>query len=180
MPSRVYVRHVPPERLLSRAVTATADVYQAGLTLYRMAVGPTEFERQATAYNIEDDQTAVMTGAFPDRGRHLSHIPGSLRRLMKCAMEPDPATRFGSVLELANTLALVDEALDWRYTEGSAWGEGTWSESGQGPTRRVTLATDGGRWSVHSCRVAGASGRLASSAGAACRKPKPSALCEPS
>lgn len=152
---RAYRRHVPPERLAAAnaLVTRQADVYQAGLTLYRMCVGVAELDRQALMHMVDTDFSAIASGRFPDRGRFLPHIPRRLRKVVRTALEVDASRRYPSVLELLNALAIVDESLDWLYQEGASWGEGTWRESGNGGGRRVSAAAGATGWDVHSCRV---------------------------
>ena len=154
---RAYRRHLPPERMTSDQVTKAADVYQAGLTLYRLCVGTAEFERQVTASGLATDLTAISAGRFPDRRRFLPHTPARLRAVIRKALEVQPSDRYRAVLDLMNALALVDTALDWTYNEGAQWGEGTWRESGYGTTREVEVTASQGTWNVSASRV-GATG----------------------
>jgi eukaryotic-like serine/threonine-protein kinase len=85
--SRVYLGHMPPELSTSNIVTKAADVYQAGVTLYRMCVGNREYERQLALYPNDVDLAAAVTGsAFPDRRRFLPHTPNRLRTVVKKAL----------------------------------------------------------------------------------------------
>jgi eukaryotic-like serine/threonine-protein kinase len=151
-----YRRHIPPEWLSSARVARQADIYQAGVTLYRMCVGSPEFERQVLQHNVDADHAAIAAGAFPNRQRFLDHIPESLRKIVRRALELDPASRYPSVLDMGNALARVHESLDWSYQEQPVWGEGTWSESGHGSTRRVSLSRNGGTWTTRATRVSAA------------------------
>lgn len=161
----VYVPHMPPERLSAMEVAKSADVYQAGLTLYRMCVGHAEFERQQAALGPRLHH-AILDGTFPDRSRFLPHIPPRLRDVLNTALAVDPDARHKTVLDLMNAVARVDEALDWRYQPADAAGTsidaspaGTWTESNlDGTGRRVTLAVYAGGLRVDAYRVA-ASGR---------------------
>ena len=153
-----YRRHTPPEVLTNTTVTKQADIYQAGATLYRMCSGNAEFETQALQHNVDADPRAIGTGAFPDRRRFLDHIPRRLRRIICKALEPSPADRYTSALALANALGAIDESLQWQYQQGAAWGEGEWTESGTGRSRRVSLVQAGRTWQVLSILVS-ASGR---------------------
>jgi eukaryotic-like serine/threonine-protein kinase len=155
----VYGRHRPPEfTSSSRRVSRAADIYQAGLTLYRMCAGHLEFERQAAKHGAdqEGNSVAIDSGAFPERQRFLSHIPMRLRRIISKALEVDPAQRYSSVLEMMNALALVDEALDWYYRQGAEWGEGVWNESSDSrnaSTRSISLVRCGSAWDVAASRA---------------------------
>lgn len=147
---RVYRRHAPPEFTpSSRKISKAADIYQAGLTLYRMCTGDAEFERQAIQYHVDQDEdaTSIRTGEFPARHRFLEHIPNRLRAIVGKALDLDPAQRYSSVLDMMNALAIVDKSLDWFYQEGATWGEGIWSESGA-TSRRVSLSRNGAAWVV--------------------------------
>jgi eukaryotic-like serine/threonine-protein kinase len=158
----VYVPHMPPERLTAIQVAKSADVYQAGLTLYRMSVGHAEFDRQQNGFG-PTLHNAILAGTFPDRNQFLPHIPPRLRDVVATALAINPDDRPRTVLDLMNALARVDESLDWRYEPasgpvpgGARSQAGTWSESGpDGAGRRVSLtpAAKGG-WTVHASRVA--------------------------
>jgi eukaryotic-like serine/threonine-protein kinase len=152
---RAYRRHLPPERLAgpNAQVSKQADVYQAGLTLYRMCVGVAEFNRQVVMHGIDTHLGAIAAGHFPDRTRFLPHIPRRLRKVVRTAIEIDLSKRYTSVLDLLNALALVDESLDWLYHDAGAWGEGTWRESGNAGGRKVSVVSRSAGWEVHACRV---------------------------
>lgn len=142
-----YAPFAPPEWSPSaKKVSRAADIYQAGLTLYRMCAGEAEFRRQMSEHDVTSgDGVAIRSGAFPVRDRFLAHIPPRLRSLVLKALDLNPALRFGTVLEMMNELALVDESLDWLYQEGTEWGEGTWHESGG---RRVVMSRTNDTWNV--------------------------------
>lgn len=153
----VYVHHMPPERAGSVLLAKTADIYQAGVTLYRMCVGNAEYDRQVGAYSSRGALiAAILAGDFPDRKRHLPHIPSRLRNVVKKAIAVDLADRYPTVLEMMNALAQVDESLDWSYTQGVGWGDGTWYASDGTRGRRVQLIPATGGWNVHAARVSAA------------------------
>src|SRR5260370_26142120 len=145
-----YAPHAPPEwSRSSKKVIKAADIYQAGLTLYRMCAGDSEFGRQVDEHHVGSDEGAsIRRGAFPDRDRFLAHVPNRLRRIVCKALDLNPALRFSNVLEMLNELAIVDESLDWSYQQGAEWGQGSWYESGPASSRRVGLARNGATWDV--------------------------------
>jgi len=155
----VYGRHRPPEFTnSSRRVSTAADIYQAGLTLYRMCAGHLEFERQVVehAADEEGDCVSINNGAFPERQRFLTHIPKRLRGIILKALDIDPARRHSNILEMMNALALVNESLDWHYQEGAQWGEGVWNESSDSAnasTRSISLVRNGSAWEVAASRA---------------------------
>jgi len=137
-PGKAYSKMIPPEALRGQpAFDLRWDIYQIGLTLYRMTVGNAEFDRQFAAYAGDPNafRADVLTERFPDRKRFPPHAPSRLRKVIKKCLKADPAERYQSAIEAANALALVDgPELDWVLTE--AGGARTW-EKNEGGTKIV-------------------------------------------
>lgn len=121
-PDQVYSKMVPPEAFVKTAHGVTFDIYQMGMTLYRMCNGDQEFYRQLDAFKKDLNldlhlfKHAVVNGQFPDRTIFPEHIPLRLRKLIKSCIEPDIANRPIAVINVTNELAQVDDRLDWQYT----------------------------------------------------------------
>ncbi|PFG11404.1 serine/threonine-protein kinase [Marinobacter sp. LV10MA510-1] len=121
---KFYVKMLPPERFQDREFSSAFDIYQAGLTLYRMANGDRNFDQQFEPFVIDESFNselfiaAVCEGRFPDRNAFLEHIPQRLRNVIKKCLEVNPDRRYKSVLHIVNDLSDIDGAeLDWRYEE---------------------------------------------------------------
>jgi serine/threonine protein kinase len=157
----LYDKHLPPEALLASMVGTHSDIYQAGLTLYRMCNGLAHFEQQipATPSKLDD---AIVRGKFPDRRAFLPHIPQALRRIVKRALDVDPDRRYATVLDLMNDLAALnnDSQLDWAYTEDAPPGTQLWTCDGGTYEKRIELVRDGGTWDGTCSRRNHASGRV--------------------
>lgn len=149
-PEQMYSRHVPPEYLgVSTALSTSADVFQAGLTLYRMCVGLSFFDWQfqrVIASHGQNWTATVIAGQFPSRSDFPAHIPARLRNLVVKALEVDPAKRFRSALEMSNELAKVNENLHWQFLP--APGVLAWELTTSEHLRRVTLEPDGAKQKV--------------------------------
>lgn len=136
---RMYFRMRPPEAYGTTEFTRAFDIYQLGLTLYRMCNGNALFDEQffqfgATAATFDRDgfKFAVRNGRFPDRDAFEDHIPDRLRRVIRKCLMPEPAERFSSAIDVSNELAQVDDRLDWRFErQGTArvWGRGDGTKS---------------------------------------------------
>lgn len=115
----MYSSHRPPEGFQFDVFGQPADVYQAGLTLYRMAAGLEAFDLQWLRHQGDQMGAAreVIAGRLPDRtaSAYPAHIPARLRNTIRRALEPDPDERYQEVLGLINDLGQVDEWLDWEY-----------------------------------------------------------------
>ena len=145
-PSGIYTSMIPPEAMGGQtAFDLTFDIYQLGLTLYRMANGDDEFRRQWDGYaaggtfNAAAFAADVKAGKFPDRKRFPPQVPARLRKIIAKCLSIDPADRYASAIEVANALALVEgPVLDWRLTETA--GTRTWSRNEMGTN--IVLSVD--------------------------------------
>jgi len=117
----MYATHRPPEGFQYSQFGQPADIYQAGLTLYRMAAGPKAFDEQWRAYEKDEMAAAraVIAGKLPDRSAaaYPAHIPSRLRNVIRRALQPNPDDRHSEVLALISDLGSVDEWLDWQYEQ---------------------------------------------------------------
>ena len=141
-PDGVYTRMVPPEFVDRPLFTTASDVYQFGLTLYRMCNGDDHFYGQLALLTEETFVPALTAGNFPDRKAFLPHIPSKLRRIIQKCLKVVPEERFLSALDVANELALIEgEILDWQFANEN--GEKVWSKATNGLTYRLVLKADG-------------------------------------
>lgn len=131
---RMYGKMIPPEGLKTDTFDLRFDIYQLGLTLYRMCNGDEEFYDQYGKFcpngNLDRNafRAAVLAGTFPDRKKFPPHVPQRLRKVVRKCMETDPSNRFASAIEVANALAAVDgTTLDWRLARGP--GQRTWTKT---------------------------------------------------
>jgi serine/threonine protein kinase len=142
---RIYGPIAPPEYFgRARGFTSAFDIYQAGLTIYRMCVGNAEFYRQFQSYGPQQSfererfRFDVRTGKFPDRSSYPEHIPERLRRLVKKCLDPSPSNRPTAALHVINDLSDIDgKILDWQY---ELFGDGAriWRKAQDG--REIRLA----------------------------------------
>lgn len=105
-----YTFHKPPEAFSTHAVTVLADIYQAGITIYRMCNGVECLEQQIADLgirNYQEFENAVLSGTFPNRKKYNSSIPTKLKTIINKAMSVNPNDRYQSTLEMMNDLAKI-------------------------------------------------------------------------
>lgn len=114
----MYQSFPPPEKYFSTKTNLKCDIYQSGLTMYRMCNGNDIWDEQLKQFgtNLRD---AILNGKFPNRKLYLPHIPLALRKIINKCIEVDPDKRYNSVLEIINALSVIDSNLDWKYSENS-------------------------------------------------------------
>lgn len=149
-PGDLYVLHWPPEYLLAGDLSPAADIYQAGLTLYRMCVGLSALEEQAQGKDHREVVTLIQQGRFPDRAAKAFplHVPARLVRLVRTALQVDPDTRYRTILDMLIALADVDQWLDWQCYRDRLNDTWSWEVSREGQHRIVTLSPSQSQWSV--------------------------------
>lgn len=114
----------PPEFFTQSAHNLKFDIYQAGLTLYRICNGDLIFAEQLNnafiSRGVANDANFINNltrEKFPDRTFYLPHIPRSLRKVISTALKADPNQRYNSILEMLNDLSKIDKANDWQYSK---------------------------------------------------------------
>jgi serine/threonine protein kinase len=121
---RFYVKIVPPEAILGKTpFDVQYDIYQVGITLYRMCVGNVEYYQQWEKFlhtGVLDEAgfvDAVLDEKFPNRTGFPAHIPKALQKIVVKCLYADKAKRYSSVLEVMNALAQLDvPEMDWQFS----------------------------------------------------------------
>jgi serine/threonine protein kinase len=117
-----YTYHFDPEFLLHSGRTVLSDIYQIGLTLYRICNGNNILREQFASLKIDSKnklKEVILKGEYPKRDYYLPHIPNKLRRIIKKALDIDTSKRYNNVIQMMNDLSDIDENLDWNFTGDS-------------------------------------------------------------
>ncbi|WP_147694528.1 serine/threonine-protein kinase [Vogesella mureinivorans] len=145
---RHYGKMIPPEALTTDHFDRTFDIYQFGLTLYRMCNGNEHFYRQFGKYgpshNFDRDafRFDLRNARFPDRTDFLPHIPAALRKVIKKCLEVNPAERYQSAIDVANAMAGIDgNCLDWHLVTHPD--KKVWTKSDNGTAYELLIDAEG-------------------------------------
>jgi eukaryotic-like serine/threonine-protein kinase len=153
-PEKFYRKHYAPEAFVTMGLTSQYDIYQVGLTIYRMCNGNPEFEAQSRDLT----QEKILDGTFPLREKFLPHIPASLRKCIKKALAVNPDQRYLTVLDLMNDLSDIDEMLDWYYSTVDEKTE-LWTIENGNTIKTVSLENKENIWSVSGFATSKRTGR---------------------
>lgn len=152
-----YTPHVTPEQLLGLQQTIKNDIYQAGLTIYRMLNGNDFLYRQIPTIGtppVLDNNTFkenIIKGKFPDRKLYLPHVPKKIKKIIKKCIEPNPNDRYDNTLQIINDLASINENLDIRYIRDLS-GE-SWETQKNGYVYKVSLIPKADKFDIKVCKT---------------------------
>ena len=145
---RMYFKMRPPEAYNTQDFTRAFDIYQLGLTLYRMCNGNAAFEEQFSLYGTspatfdrDGFKFAVRNERFPARDAFEEHIPERLRRVVKKCLKADPRERFQAAIDVSNELAQIEDRLDWQFSLVGA--TRVWTRRDEGKAYRLAVDTGG-------------------------------------
>jgi len=114
-----YRMHADPEWYLHSGRTVQSDIYQIGLTIYRLCNGVGILSQQLGSMSIttiDELKQNVLKGKFPDRKYFMPHIPKKLQKVILKALEVDSNKRYNNTIEMMNDLGIIDNNLDWIFT----------------------------------------------------------------
>ncbi|PNK60657.1 serine/threonine-protein kinase [Psychrobacter sp. FDAARGOS_221] len=124
--TRHYIKHSAPELCDStrqNLVNIQFDIYQIGLTIYRMCVGDDVFNEQYNVFLSDNGELktnefveALKAGSFPDEKAIPIHIPLQLKKVIMRCLENDTSKRYSNTRDILNDLSSIDYVgLDWHY-----------------------------------------------------------------
>ena len=143
-----YSLHRAPEQTLSAIKQSRwTDIYQVGVTLYRMVNGNEFFYNQAFGITTPIFNSLVQSGKFPDRNSYQEHVPQKLRRIINKCMDPNPSQRYDNALELLNDLSTVTDNLDYQlhFIDGD---KKVWTKQYNNHEIRILYSLDGKKHTV--------------------------------
>lgn len=109
-----YRIHCAPETSRENHIQPQSDIYQVGCTIFRLVNGigfiKDDFNRLG---NIHQFNQLKEKGKIPNKKSYLPYIPIQLKKIINKAIEPDPAKRFQSALEMRRALERLRFIGDW-------------------------------------------------------------------
>ncbi len=123
-PSSWYVLHAAPETVTGHGIEARTDIFQTGLTLYRLLVGLSALEAKFNMLGYDAYADALAKGTLITRADFPAFIPNAVCRAVMTSINPDPAKRYQSALDMRRALEKLSFAGYWTVdAAGSLCGE---------------------------------------------------------
>lgn len=117
LPSGFYRIHAAPEIYGAERVTEKVDIFQAGLTLFRMAVGLDTLQQKFNTLGERAYYAAVKQGNLVSSSDFPAHVPSRLRKIIQKAIQPNLGKRYQSALEMRRELEKLHYPGHWTVTE---------------------------------------------------------------
>lgn len=108
-----YTLHKAPETIANGNITLSTDIYQVGLTLFRLLNGIGTIRELRNSVGNAQFEDLKAKGKVPRNQDYLPFIPSSVARVIAKATKADSADRFQSALEMRRALEAISLAGYW-------------------------------------------------------------------
>lgn len=113
-PRSFYRLHVAPETLIQNQVSVLSDIYQTGLTIFRLLNGIGLVRNRLTQVgNWDAYNDLVKSGQIVLPQDYQPFVPRNLKAIINKAIDPDPTKRCSSALDLRRSLEKLSYSGFW-------------------------------------------------------------------
>jgi serine/threonine protein kinase len=104
IPKDAYIIHRAPETLTGNYIDIQTDIYQTGLTFYRLVNGISNVKDDFSKYGETKFEELKSKGKIPDTKNHEPFVPQRIKKIINIAVDSDPTKRYSSALEMRREL----------------------------------------------------------------------------
>lgn len=105
-PRQCYLPHTSPETISNNIYDVRTDIYQLGLTAFRLINGVSEIKSEFLSDRNEFAKT-VLGGKVITDSKYQPYVPRSIRRIINRAVALNPDERYQSALEMRRDLERI-------------------------------------------------------------------------
>lgn len=102
-----YILHRAPETTVDGNITLCTDIYQVGLTLFRILNGLGTISDLRNSLGKDNFERLKAKGKIPRKEDYLPFIPSSIARIITKATKANPSERYQSALEMRRALEAI-------------------------------------------------------------------------
>jgi hypothetical protein len=102
-----YVLHCAPETAATGSISKASDIYQVGMTLFRLANGVALLEQRRNAVGDAEFNRLKARGEMPHPADYAEFLDARIKRVIAKATAADPAARYRSALEMRRALERI-------------------------------------------------------------------------
>jgi eukaryotic-like serine/threonine-protein kinase len=111
-----YILHRAPETANTNTIAVTTDIYQVGLTLFRLLNGIGLIKDLCARLSLDDFEKLKVQGKIPPPDLYLPFVTPAMKRIISKATNPNPIQRFQSALEMRRALERIVMFGHWDMT----------------------------------------------------------------
>ena len=112
-PPKTYTIHAAPEVIENNSISPQTDIFQVGLTLFRLLVGLGVLRSKFKTMGEQDYYDAIVNAKLVTVSDFPSYVPSNLRRIVLKALHPDLSRRYTSALEMRRALEKLNYSAYW-------------------------------------------------------------------
>lgn len=100
----MYLIHCAPETCATKTITIQTDIYQVGVTAFRLLNGLGSVVSDFFSLGKDEFEKRKIAGLIPNQDDYRPWVPLSLKRIVNRAMNTDSAHRYQSAIEMLRAL----------------------------------------------------------------------------
>ena len=105
-PRQCYLPHTSPETMKENIYDVRTDIYQLGLTAFRLFNGISEIKSEFLS-NSKSFATSILNGKIVTDNKYQAYVPNKIRRIINKAIALNPDDRYQSALEMRRALEQI-------------------------------------------------------------------------
>jgi len=113
LPPNSYKIHAAPEVFNNAGINAQTDIFQTGMTLFRMLVGLSSLRDKFSKLGEQQYYEAIRVAKLVTTSDFPAFVPPRLRRIVLKAISPGVADRYVSALEMRRDLEKLNYSGYW-------------------------------------------------------------------
>lgn len=119
-----YKLHYAPETFDTNCINVSTDIYQMGLTLFRLVNGSYILPNKFNMLSEDKYNKLIKTGSLINKNDYQDFVPRNLKSIISKATNIDPVKRYKSAREMRHALEQIVIYGDWNVDAmGNLYGE---------------------------------------------------------
>ena len=126
IPKDAYIIHRAPETLTGNYINVQTDIYQTGVTFFRLVNGIGNIKDDFLKYGVTKFEELKAKGKIPDIKNYEPFVPKRVKKIINTAVNTDYSKRYSSALEMRRELEKCFYPGFWTMdSNGNLIGKGT-------------------------------------------------------
>jgi eukaryotic-like serine/threonine-protein kinase len=138
-----YILHRAPETGTTNKISSRSDIYQVGMTLFRLSNGTDILDQRRQALGHGQFEAMKASGNMPSDADYGDFVDPRIKRVIQNATMPNPSDRYLSALQMRRALERIvvqgywDVDQNGRYIGSAGHNRYSYDETSQGRTHSL-------------------------------------------